>query len=80
MGIEIVSPRVGRSFGDGQYCMCPLVESGPPGLSPTFCLCSTGYVREIFERQLARPVTVELVESLKTGGRDCVFRVTVREI
>jgi len=29
----------GIMIQDG-YCMCPVVETGPPGLSPTFCLCS----------------------------------------
>lgn len=66
----------GLTIRDG-YCMCPLVESGPPGLSPTFCYCSTGYVREIFERVTGKSVRVDLVESLKTGGKDCVFRITV---
>ncbi len=66
----------GLTIRDG-YCMCPLVESGPPGLSPTFCFCSTGYVREIFERSTGKPVEVDLVESLKTGGQDCVFRITI---
>lgn len=66
----------GLIIRDG-YCMCPLVESGPPGLSPTYCYCSTGYVKELEERLTGRPVKVDLVESLKTGGRDCVFRITV---
>jgi len=69
----------GLIMRDG-YCMCPIVESGPPGLSPTFCLCSTGYVREIFQRATGKPVDVELVESLKTGGQDCVFRITIRDV
>jgi hypothetical protein len=66
----------GLIIRDG-YCMCPLVESGPPGLSPTFCYCSTGYVGETFARITGRTVEVDLVESLKTGAQDCVFRVTV---
>jgi hypothetical protein len=69
----------GLIMRDG-YCMCPQVESGPPGLSPTYCYCSTGYVQESFERALGTPVRVELVESLKMGGKDCVFRVEVLNI
>jgi hypothetical protein len=65
----------GLIMHDG-YCMCPQVESGPPGLSPSYCLCSTGYVQEIFQRTLGLPVEVELLESLKMGGEDCVFKVT----
>jgi len=66
----------GLTIRDG-YCMCPLVESGPPDLSPTYCYCSTGYVRETFARATGLPVQVELLDSLKRGGKDCVFRVTV---
>lgn len=65
----------GLILHDG-YCMCPIVESGPQGLSPTFCFCSTGYVKESFERMIG-PVDVELLASLKRGDDDCVFRITV---
>jgi len=66
----------GLILGDG-YCMCPLVETGPDGLSPSYCYCSTGYVKESFERSLGKPVTVELLDSLKMGGKDCVFKIEI---
>jgi hypothetical protein len=69
----------GLIIRDG-YCMCPLVESGPPGLSPTFCYCSTGYVKESFQRYLNQPITVELLDSLKMGGKDCVFKIQFPKI
>lgn len=64
----------GLIMRDG-FCMCPQVESGPPGLSPSYCYCSTGYVKENFERTVGLPVKVDLLESLKTGGKDCVFKI-----
>jgi hypothetical protein len=68
------SPQ-GLSEKDG-YCMCPIVESDIPGLSHSFCNCSAGYVKEIFERQTGRKVNkVEVLESIKRGGKDCRFRV-----
>ena len=66
----------GLIIQDG-YCMCPVVESGPPDLSPTYCQCSTGYVKESFERSLGMSVDVTLIESLKMGGQDCIFRIEV---
>jgi hypothetical protein len=66
----------GLIIQDG-YCMCPVVESGPPGLSPTYCQCSTGYVKESFERTLGMSVDVKLIESLKMGGQDCIFSIEV---
>ena len=69
----------GLIMSDG-YCMCPQVESGPPGLSPTYCYCSTGYVKESFERVLGKSIKVELLDSLKRGGKDCVFKVELQDI
>ncbi|HQT92614.1 MAG TPA: DUF6144 family protein, partial [Candidatus Kryptobacter bacterium] len=59
------------------YCLCPLVESGPEGLSGTYCDCSVGYVREMFRTYTGKAVSVELLESLKRGGRTCRFGITV---
>ena len=68
----------GLIMRDG-YCMCPQVESGPSDLSPSYCFCSTGYVKESFERALGKPVKVELLDSLKMGGKDCVFKIEVQD-
>lgn len=69
----------GLILGDG-YCMCPVVETGPEELSPTYCYCSTGYVKESFSRALGKPVKVELLDSLKKGGKNCIFRIEVPNI
>jgi hypothetical protein len=59
-------------------CLCPMAEAQKPGLiSPTYCLCSVGYVKELHERRLGRPVEVELVDSVLRGGKRCKFRMTV---
>ena len=61
----------------GGYCLCPLVETGPAGLSGTYCLCSVGYVQHMFESATGRPAKVELLESLKRGGKTCKFKITL---
>jgi hypothetical protein len=66
----------GLRVADG-YCLCPLVEDGPAELSATFCHCSVGYVAYMFERNTGRPVRVELLESLRSGGKACRFAVHV---
>lgn len=68
----------GLSLKEG-YCLCPLVESDVPGLSPTYCNCSAGYVQEAFARSTGMTVTsVEVLESVKRGGKDCRFKVILR--
>jgi len=71
----VKNPR-GLKVADG-YCLCPLVESGPKGLSGTYCECSVGYVREMFETYTGKTASVELVESLKRGGKTCRFKITL---
>jgi hypothetical protein len=59
-------------------CLCPTAEAQKAGeLSPTYCLCSVGYVQEMHERMLGRPVEVALVDSVLRGGKRCKFRMTV---
>lgn len=65
----------GLKISDG-FCLCPLVENGPKELSKTYCHCSVGYVKEMFETYLKSPVQVELLESLRRGGKSCKFKIT----
>jgi hypothetical protein len=58
-------------------CYCRLVEDGPERMSPTFCQCSVGYTQSWFSRVSGRPATAELLESTRTGGNVCRFRVTL---
>lgn len=67
----------GLLMSDG-YCMCPLVEKQEVKISPTFCQCSTGFVKELFERYTGMPANVELLDSLKMGGKDCVFKIELK--
>jgi hypothetical protein len=59
------------------HCLCPMVESKPAGLSPTFCLCSLGYVKEMHEQLFKKNVEVALVSSVLRGDARCRFRITV---
>ena len=67
------------SFGAGpdgtSKCACPLVSDAPERMSPTWCACSQAYVKEMFTRIAGRPVVVQRLESIKTGGKMCRFRV-----
>ena len=68
--------ETGQASTEGA-CLCTLVESKPAGLSPTFCLCSVGYVKAMHEKLLQRPVEIELVDSVLMGGKRCQFKLTV---
>jgi predicted hydrocarbon binding protein len=62
---------------EDENCLCPLVEDGPSDLSGTYCHCSVGYVREMFSSSTDQKVEVELLESVKRGGKRCRFKIKV---
>ena len=66
--------------GDNLYivyekCYCPLVKAYKGELSPSFCNCSRGWIKELFESALDKPVRVELEKSIKKGDDLCKFKV-----
>ncbi|MEW6364151.1 MAG: DUF6144 family protein [Acidobacteriota bacterium] len=81
----IMAPRapIGIPFGlqraplPDSFCLRPLVESKPKGLSASYCLCSVGYIQELFSRAFGQPVTVELLDSVFRGGKRCKFKIEV---
>lgn len=70
------SAETGQASPEG-VCLCPMVESKPAGLSPTYCLCSVGYVKEMNELRFGRKADVELLDSVLMGGKRCQFKITI---
>ena len=58
-------------------CYCPLVGDGPERLPDTYCNCSRGWVLEVFEAITGKPVTADLVSSIRRGNPDCRFTVRI---
>ena len=46
--------------------------------SPTFCLCSRGWVKAVFTEALGERVDVDLVQSIGRGDECCKFVVVPR--
>jgi predicted hydrocarbon binding protein len=57
-------------------CLCPLVQDLPPLMSKTFCNCSRGWLKEVFETVVEKPVEVKLEDSIMQGGKQCRFLVS----
>lgn len=73
----VSSAETGQESPEG-ICLCSMGEAQTAGkFSSTFCLCSVGYVKEMHERVLGRPVEVELADSILRGGKRCKFKMTV---
>ena len=76
-GNEIRFYYTPRSFGKGMRCYCQLVSALPASetMSPTYCMCSVGFVKSLWERLLDKPVRVSLVRSAITGSDECEFKI-----
>jgi predicted hydrocarbon binding protein len=56
-------------------CGCPLVKSRAIDRNATWCYCSRGWVKAVFEAALKRHVEVELNKSIGLGDEICRFVV-----
>lgn len=56
-------------------CLCPLVQDHPSLMSKTYCNCSRGWLKEVFETVMEKPVEVKLEDSIMQGGKHCQFLV-----
>jgi predicted ArsR family transcriptional regulator len=67
--------------GDKTYiiypkCYCSQANKIPPRkLSATYCNCSRGWAKALFEGALGRPVEVIMEESIIKGNKQCKFRI-----
>lgn len=67
----------GKIYVEYEECYCPLVKGYPERLSSTFCNCSRGWIKELFESALKKQVQVKLLKSIKCGDRICRFQVFI---
>jgi predicted ArsR family transcriptional regulator len=58
-------------------CYCGSVSKTRQPISPTYCQCSCGWYRQLFETLLGKPVKVELVDSIAHGAASCRFIITI---
>ena len=58
-------------------CYCSLIRGLPADetISLTYCNCSKGFVKKLWEAVLEKPVQVELMQSVMSGAPNCKFRV-----
>jgi hypothetical protein len=66
-----------RSLARPMRCFCSLLRELPEKetVSRTYCQCSLGFVKEMWERLLAKPVRVDVVATAVTGARECKFKI-----
>ena len=60
-------------------CYCGSVSKANEPFSATYCHCSCGWFRQLFETLLEGPVDVELISSIIQGDERCRFLIHLPE-
>lgn len=66
-----------RTYAKSLRCHCGLLRGLPADetISRTYCHCSKGFAKRLWEGALGRPVRVELIYSAVSGADECKFAV-----
>lgn len=59
-------------------CPCPLLHEGLIKPSRTLCMCTVYWIKYMFEKAVGKPIEVQLVQSVNTGARSCIFRINIK--
>jgi len=57
------------------FCPCPMLADVDRLESKTWCLCTTGYSKVLFEKAFGCQVEVELLKSIKAGDDKCLMKI-----
>ena len=74
----------GLSYSKGElylqfpFCPCPMLAEVDKLETNTWCQCTTGYSKVLFEKAFGCEVDVELLQSIKTGDKVCLMKIIPR--
>jgi hypothetical protein len=61
------------------FCPCPMLEGVDRLASDTWCQCTTGYSKVLFEKAFPCQVEVELLKSIKMGDDKCLMKIMLEK-
>ena len=72
---------IGLSYTNGElylqflFCPCPMLADVDKLDTYTWCQCTTGYSKVLFEKAFGCDVDVELLKSIKVGDDICLMKI-----
>lgn len=81
-----MAKAAGLSFSNGElflmfpFCPCPILADVEILETKTWCQCTTGYSKVLFEKAFGCNVDVELLKSVKAGDDICLMKITPLDI
>ncbi|TFG21423.1 MAG: hypothetical protein EU530_00275 [Promethearchaeota archaeon] len=58
-------------------CHCEYVNASKDPIPKNYCNCSAGFYQSMFEEYIKKPVNVEIVTSIVSGGEKCEIKITL---
>ncbi len=71
-GLSVIDGELHLQF---PFCPCPMVAQVDKLETNTWCQCTTGYSKVLFEKAFGCPVDVELLKSIKMGDEICLMKI-----
>jgi predicted hydrocarbon binding protein len=75
-GLDDLACKLNATYDRGY---CGSVSKAKKTFSATYCQCSCGWFRHLFETLLDRPVEVDLLGSIIQGDKNCHFLIRIQE-
>lgn len=69
----------GELFLQFGICPCPMLADVEKLENDTWCQCTTGYSKVLFEKAFACHADVELLKSIKMGDCVCLMKITLHD-
>lgn len=70
----------GELFLQFLFCPCPMLADVDKLESKTWCQCTAGYSKVLFEKAFGCTVDVELLKSIKSGDDICLMKIVPRSL
>ncbi|GAK58219.1 hypothetical protein U27_05192 [Candidatus Vecturithrix granuli] len=74
-----LSYRNGELYLQFPFCPCPMLADVEKLETNTWCQCTTGYSKVLFEKAFGCEVDVELLQSVKMGDKVCLMKIIPRD-
>lgn len=65
----------GKLYLQFAFCPCPMLAQVDKLETATWCQCTTGYSKVLFEKAFGCTVDVELLKSIKMGDECCLMKI-----
>lgn len=62
------------------FCPCPILADVDKLDTKTWCLCTTGYSKVLFEKAFGCEVDVNLIKSIKAGDDICLMKIIPHDL